>query len=229
MQGGNFELKKLVYNETILKKKEQDDKFIELIHEKLLDTFIFNAIWDWKQIPTAIALTHLSFHRNKWLPMWNLTAHQKSKPREATYCVLGNNKGEIFFVDIENRAELKAKVHFHSESINFIREIKNKQEGLYSFLSMSTDRQICIWNLSHQLVPATVISLNYNRNITYIELYENYLLLGEKSGEFNIIRINVGEDSVSMEKSTNTTGHLRPVNCGDYMKYKGHDLFLSGG
>ena len=32
-----------------------------------------------------------------------------------------------------------------------------------------------------------------------------------------------------MYKSTNSTGHLRSVICGDYIRYKERDLFLSGG
>ena len=78
IKGENFDLKKLVYNESIVRKKDQND-FIELIHEKLLDTYIFNALSDWKQIPTAISLTSIYFHKNEWLPMWNLTTYQRSK------------------------------------------------------------------------------------------------------------------------------------------------------
>lgn len=32
-----------------------------------------------------------------------------------------------------------------------------------------------------------------------------------------------------MRKSNNTGGHLRSIICGDYMRYEGFDLFLSGG
>ena len=55
--------------------------------------------------------------------MWNLTAYQKSKPERCkiTYCILGNNKGEIFFVDINNKMEFKTKIHFHSQPVTLIR------------------------------------------------------------------------------------------------------------
>lgn len=32
-----------------------------------------------------------------------------------------------------------------------------------------------------------------------------------------------------MRKSTNTIGHLRAVICGDFMKYRYSELFLTGG
>jgi hypothetical protein len=37
--------------------------------------------------------------------MWNLTTHQRSKPQSEpiNYCMLGSNKGEIYFVDIAKR------------------------------------------------------------------------------------------------------------------------------
>lgn len=78
IKGENFDLKKLVYNESIVRKKE--DQFIELIHEKLLDTYLFQVISDWKNIPTAIVVTCVYFHKNNWLPLWSLTTYQKSKP-----------------------------------------------------------------------------------------------------------------------------------------------------
>jgi WD40 repeat protein len=211
--------------------KETNTNFIELIHEKLLDTFIFNAISDWKGILMTLNLSCVCFHRNKWLPMWNLTSYQRSKPKdeEAIYCVLGCNKGEIYFVDIADRSQYITKVHFHSEPLKMIREIKHNNPNFFSFLSISTDRQISVWNLKHSEAPLPLLTLTYNRDITYIELYYNFLLIGEKSGEFNILELRMETNSIQVLKSTNTSGHLRPVICGDHIHYKDQHLFLSGG
>ena len=75
----NFELKKLVYNESILRRKEDSHDFIELIHEKLLGTYLFNAVSDWKNIPTAVTVTHLCFYRSARLPLWEGTNYRKNE------------------------------------------------------------------------------------------------------------------------------------------------------
>lgn len=79
----------------MIRRKENNDNFIELIHEKLLDTFLFHVISDWKNIPTAINVTCVYFHMNKWLPMWSHTSYKKSQPEKdpIVYSVIGTAKG----------------------------------------------------------------------------------------------------------------------------------------
>ena len=57
---------------------------------------------DWKEIPLSIKVAYVYFHRSNWLPKWDGTSQSKTnnKTTASTYCVLGTNKGEIFFVDI---------------------------------------------------------------------------------------------------------------------------------
>jgi hypothetical protein len=78
----NFELKKLVYNESIVRRKKDSHEFIELIHEKLLGTFLFNAVSDWKNIPSALTVTHVYFHRNPLLPLWEGTSSKNQHPHK---------------------------------------------------------------------------------------------------------------------------------------------------
>jgi hypothetical protein len=122
VRGDNFDLKKLVYQSTL--RKNQDEHFIELIHEKLLDTYLFQVLSDWKDIPAAISPSSLAFTTHSCLPRWYLSTSQLpllSVPVD--YCIIGTTKGEIFFVDISQRTHFTTKVHFHSKPITLIREV----------------------------------------------------------------------------------------------------------
>lgn len=37
---------------------------------------------------------------------------------------------------------------------------------------------ISIWKLSHYETPNELYNINYNRDFTFIELYQNYIVLG---------------------------------------------------
>ena len=44
-----------------------------MIHEKLLGTYIFNVVSDWKNIPLSIKVTSVYYHQNRYLPKWDNT------------------------------------------------------------------------------------------------------------------------------------------------------------
>lgn len=140
---------------------------------------------------------------------------------EVTYCVLGSTKGEIYFVDIDKRSHYHTKVYFHTCDITFIRQIADSTSSSAEsfFLSMSKDKQLVVWKLSPQEPPTALATLSFNRDFTYRELYANFLVLGEKSGELNIIQI-LTSPALIARKSASTVGHIRAVICGDYMEHR---------
>jgi hypothetical protein len=178
---------------------------------------LFNVLSDWKDIPVSIKVSYVYFHHSRALPKWDGTSQAKTtaSDREATYCVLGSTKGEIFFVDIENRSHYYTKVYFHTTEISFIRQISSPSSDIF-FCSMSKDKQMVVWKLSFHEAPSALVTLSYNRDFTYQNLFGNYLMLGEKSGELNIIQLMAGT-TLTVRKSTSTGGHIRAVICGDYM------------
>lgn len=108
-----------------MRRKQANHNFIELIHEKLLGTFLFNVLSDWKNIPTAIVVTSLYFHQNSHLPFWEGTNHRKNETNnERTYCMIGTAKGEVLFVDIAYKSHYASKVQFHTDGVEFIRELR---------------------------------------------------------------------------------------------------------
>jgi WD40 repeat protein len=143
--------------------------------------------------------------------------------------MLGTTKGEIYFVDIESRTHYYTKVYFHTSEVVFIREISLRGQSEVFFLSMSQDKQIVVWKVGHQESPAPLVTLSYNREFSYKDLFENFMVLGEKTGELSIIEIVPQGHSVRFWKSSSANGHLRAVICGDFMRYGGSALFLSGG
>jgi hypothetical protein len=88
------------------------------------------------------------------LPRWDGSTSLKGGKAEGdkTYCVLGTAKGEIYFVDIEQRTHYHCKVYFHTAEITFIRAVASPYFSAAStshcFLSMSSDRQLVLWRLS---------------------------------------------------------------------------------
>jgi hypothetical protein len=58
-------------------KSTEKGQLIEKIHEKLLDTYFFSIIEDWKNIPTIIKVTAVSFIANSRLPMWDCSIRGK--------------------------------------------------------------------------------------------------------------------------------------------------------
>lgn len=54
-------------------------------------------------------------------------------------------------------------------------------------------------------------------------------MLGEKTGELNIVEILPGSHSISFRKSMSVAGHIRAIICGDSLSIKSQSLFLTGG
>ena len=71
-QNENFELKRLVYNHSLQAKSNEKGKLMEMIHEKLLDTYFFTILEDWKNIPIAVNITAVSFLLNTLVPKWDI-------------------------------------------------------------------------------------------------------------------------------------------------------------
>jgi hypothetical protein len=93
---------------------------------------------------------------------------------------------------------------------------------------MSSDRQMAVWRISQAEPPSVLATISFNREFTYRELFSNYLVLGEKSGELSILQL-LTAPVLAVRKSPNTAGHIRAVICGDHMAYEEEALFLTGG
>ena len=106
-QNENFELKRLVYNHSLQAKPDEKGKLIEIIHEKLLGTYFFTIIEDWKNIPIAIHVTAVSFALNANIPKWDIDVYAKSEDKAEDYVVLGSDRGYIYFINV------KLRTHYH--------------------------------------------------------------------------------------------------------------------
>lgn len=143
------------------------EEFIELIHEKLLGTYLFNVLLDWKEIPVSLKVTAVYFHRSPRLPKWDGTLKGQCQLQDRYYCLLGSSKGEIFFVDLTNRTHYYSKVHFHTAEITFMREVKREGGGPAFFLSISADHQLVIWKFDAVDPPHALTTLSFNRELTF--------------------------------------------------------------
>lgn len=67
-------------NEPIIKVSNEKEDLIDLIDEKILKSYLFNVVCDWKNIPTAIKCTFVCFCKSQQaLPMWDGTTSGKDK------------------------------------------------------------------------------------------------------------------------------------------------------
>lgn len=62
-----------------------------------------------------------------------------------------------------------------------------------------------------------------------MDIFESFLVVGQKTGDFSIVKIGFEGGELKMKKSRSTIGHLRAVICADFMRYDSNELFLSGG
>ena len=43
---------------------------------------------------------------------------------------------------------------------------------------MSADKQIVLWRLNHKERPTALINLTHNKEITYFDVFSNYVVVG---------------------------------------------------
>jgi hypothetical protein len=120
--GENFELRKLVYNHS-LQTQSEGGKLIDKIHEKLLDTFFFSVLRDWKNVPTVVKVTAVGFLMDARLPGWDNTFRGTVKAQNADFVILGTEAGDIFFVDINAKEQFHTRVHFHANPIESVEHL----------------------------------------------------------------------------------------------------------
>ena len=126
-------------------------KFIEIIHEKLLGTYFFTILQDWKNIPFAITVTSVTLLLNEALPQWDNEIQGKTNQQKRDYVILGTDRGYIYIVDIKNREHYYTRLNYHSNNVTSVQRIyiKNSEENkeLY-FLSMTENKEIALWMIS---------------------------------------------------------------------------------
>jgi hypothetical protein len=88
-----------------------------MIHEKLLDSYFFSILVDWKNIPIAINVTSVSFLLDTYVPKWDIEIKSKQSLEKLDFIILGNDRGYIFFIDIKKRTHYHTRVYFHSDPI----------------------------------------------------------------------------------------------------------------
>lgn len=108
-----------------------------MIHEKLLDTYFFTILEDWKGIPSAIKVTAVSFLINTKLPKWDNGIKAKQPSCQSDFVILGTERGDIFFVDIKVKTQYYTRANFYSNFVLSIDEIKFPNHTSLFFLSMS--------------------------------------------------------------------------------------------
>lgn len=141
-------MKRLVYNHSLQAKPDEKGKLIEIIHEKLLGTYFFTIIEDWKNIPIAIHVTSVSFALNVSVPKWDIDVSAKGTTKSEDFVIIGTDRGYIYFINLKVRTHYHARVNFHSDWVTIIERVKIRNSQSLNFISATNSQEIAIWELS---------------------------------------------------------------------------------